>query len=312
MDLSGKLVVITGAANGIGKAIAQKCASFGANCALIDINAENLLEVEQKLQKRYPSLQISAFICDVTSESQFATIVEEIEHSFSTNRIQMLFNNVGVLPLVYVLDGDIKKLRTCMDINLWSMIYGTRLFLPLLLNNDQNEQCFIVNTGSIASIEYSNSMYGITKHAVLAFTETISKELYLLKRSSPQKMKCNIHCACLCPAFVHTQIVENSAKVLDVDLLKYAEKEKGRGLSVEKKKALVASIGISTNEVMDVLFKGLSEKRGVIHTHRDWMKAVVKDRMDSIINGTPHRAKEMKKALRATLIKRRQQKYSKL
>ena len=148
IDLYGDLAVVTGAADGIGKSIAIKLATEGCNVALVDINGAKVKSVTSNLKSLFPSQKFESFICDASNESDIKSLVQSVKTAFNTKSIQLLFNNVGISAVTNtVLSGDINALKKVMDINLWSMIYGTRAFLPLLLKNPTSKQCYIINTG---------------------------------------------------------------------------------------------------------------------------------------------------------------------
>ena len=150
IDLYGDLAVVTGAGDGIGKSIAIKLATEGCNIALVDINKEKVASVTSNLKSLFPSQKFESFVCDASNESDIKSLVNSIQTAFNTKSIQLLFNNVGISAVTNtVLSGDINALKKVMDINVWSMIYGTRAFLPLLLKNPKTKQCYIINTGSI-------------------------------------------------------------------------------------------------------------------------------------------------------------------
>merc|ERR1712154_259077 len=145
--------------------------------ALVDIRKEKVDAVAQSIQSLFPSIKVYAFECDVTDLTAVQALVENVKSSFNTKSIQLLFNNVGVAGISSTLYGDIDKLRKEMDVNLWSMVYGIRSFLPMLLANNAKQQCFVVNTGSIASIESGFIWYSVGKHAVIALSENVRAEL---------------------------------------------------------------------------------------------------------------------------------------
>ena len=316
MDLEGKLAVITGAANGIGKAIAIHFAMNGCKLALVDIDIDSLDKLQQNLRGLFLNTEIHSFVTDVSQRGNITSLVDTIKNKFNTSCIQLLFNNVGLSSLTTnILDGDISNLQKIMDVNVWSIIYGTQLFLPLLLNNDPSIDCYIVNTGSLASIQSADSMYSITKHAVLAISETMERELKFLYRQKYGKdVKCNILVSTLCPGFVkNTNLLQTSADSLDD--LSYGELEREiKKKNVRKRVHAINSsmpnmgifnaAGIEANEVAKCLFKGLRERRTVIHTEMDWAKAAIQDRKESILNGRPNDAKYMKMAIKETIKKR--------
>merc|ERR1712228_312520 len=149
-----------------------------------------------------------------------------------------------------------------MDINVWSMIFGIRAFEPLLAANDANEQCFVINTGSIASVETGFSMYSITKHAVIAFSETLMEEF---KRCHPSL---NISISTLVPGFIKTNLSKSSAKMLN---------ESGSGDGNSKQAMMVKMTQINdpmivANLTLDAMRKNMT----VIPTHFEWHEAAIK------------------------------------
>merc|ERR1712113_1092359 len=172
------------------------------------------------------------------------------------------------------------------------MIYCTRLFLPLLLNNNINNQCYIVNTGSIASIQSGDSFYSVTKHAVIGFSETIMRELkYLYRNKYGKKVQCNINISTLCPAFVkNTEIRNSSAKAMGVDMETFKKYKNEFKKDSKKRKAAVTgdmpsaklflANAILPDEVSKILFDEFilaekDKKKTVIHTHKDWAIAAI-------------------------------------
>eukprot|EP01084_Bolivina_argentea_P201393 344254_1 len=150
-NIKGYIAVVTGAADGIGKGICHKFAKEGCNVALVDINGTKLNEVVNTLKSLHPTLNIAGFECDLSNEKQVYELVNKIQNTFNTNTIQILFNNAGIY-YTELLDGDIQKLRKTMDINFWSMVYTTKAFKSMLIKNKKSKQCFIINTGSMASL----------------------------------------------------------------------------------------------------------------------------------------------------------------
>eukprot|EP01084_Bolivina_argentea_P220551 373766_1 len=298
-SVSGQLAVITGAGDGIGKAIAIKLGFEGCNVALVDIRGDKVNEVATNIQSLFPSIKVYAYQCDVTNINAIQKLVQKIKTSFNTKTIQLLFNNVGIGGIGSTLYGDIIKLRREFDVNLWSMVYGTRLFLPMLLANDPKQQCFIINTGSIASIESGFSWYSVSKHAVIAFSETVREEL---KRMHP---KYNIFVSTLVPAFVNTNIRKNSAMQLG-DSEKWDKFSKAWEKS--KQGQMVKLSEINVNVVADIVYEALKNKKAVIPTHLDWHEAVIKDRMNGLLNCEKDKKSNMRKAVKNRIVKAKQSK----
>eukprot|EP01084_Bolivina_argentea_P282532 483633_1 len=298
--VSGQLAVITGGADGIGKAIAIKLAMEGCNVAIIDINKNKLNETVTALKVLFPTIKIYGFECDMTDENAVKSLTYKIKSSFNTSTIQLLFNNIGMSELSHtILYGNIDKLKLVMNVNLWSMIYSTRTFLPLILANDLNQQCYIMNTGSIASVQEGFNWYAVTKHAVIVFSETIREEL---KRFHPKKYN-QICVSTLVPAFVNTNIRKNSESLLGMS------PSKNRTDQQKKHNKMIQMTRIdNVNEVGNIVYEALRSKKIVIPTHPNWHQAVVKDRMNALLNCKQNTKANMRRAVRARMAKYNQSK----
>ena len=119
---AGKLAVITGGGDGIGKAIAVKLAQSDCHLALVDIR-DTVHDVAANLRSLFPSISVHSFVCDMTNEEAIKSLVDDIKSSFKTESIQMLFNNVGIAGNGATLYRNMHRLKTEMDCNLWSMYY---------------------------------------------------------------------------------------------------------------------------------------------------------------------------------------------
>eukprot|EP01084_Bolivina_argentea_P069675 126722_1 len=304
-SIRGKIAVITGAGDGIGKAIAIKFASEGCSLALIDINSVKINSVCNSLQSLFPTLTIKPFICDMSNEQKVYELVNSIQSTFNTNAIQILVNNVGIAGTgSTVINGNIRNLKKMMDINLWSMIYGTRAFKKMLISNSKDNKCYIINTGSIASIETGFSMYSITKHAVIAFSETIMEEF---KRGYP---KLNILISTLVPGFIDTNLTKSSAKQLgfndkQINGLQKVFQQTKQGKMIKMTRINDPMI------VANLTFEAMKQNKTVIPTHFDWHEAVIKDRMNALLTGKKDNKSLMRKAVRKRMANYKQ-KQSKL
>ena len=129
-NLKDKVVVITGAASGIGKALAQQFAKLGSHLALNDFNEEGLLETVKELQSITSGKVFSASF-DVSKVENFEKFARQIFEEFGC--VDIVINNAGVaLGRVSIEDVSYKDFEWVMNINFWGMVYGTKTFLPLL------------------------------------------------------------------------------------------------------------------------------------------------------------------------------------
>ena len=201
--LKDKVVVITGAASGIGRALALECGRQGARLLLADLNGPGLAEL---------SAQLHAF--GVTSHTQRVDAGSESDIFALAQTCQALFgaadvvvNNAGV-----TLVSSVEKLQTAdahwiMNINFWGVVHGCRAFLPQLRTRPEATLVNISSIFAMVSVP-SQSMYNAAKAAVRGFSDSLREEL----RETPVKVLC-VH-----PGGIRTNIA-NNARLADLSLL---------------------------------------------------------------------------------------------
>lgn len=172
MKFKDKIVVITGASSGIGKASAIKFAEEGAFIVLVGRSKEKLVETEKKLCKF--NVKTLVCPCDVSDKSQVSEMSKTILKKFG--RIDILVNNAGFAVYGKVSDLDIEQIESQMATNYFGMIYCIKNFLPKMLEQNSGH---IVNVASVAG---SFGLPGIasycaTKFAMLGFSEGLKQEL---------------------------------------------------------------------------------------------------------------------------------------
>jgi butyryl-CoA dehydrogenase len=170
--LKQSVAVITGAANGIGRALAARLADEGASLALADINKEELDAVANGLIAK--GCNVSAYTLDVADRQQVESLSGKVIEDFG--RVDWLINNAGV-----ALSGDVEQvsledIEWVMGINFWGTVYGVKYFLPTL---KQQEKAYIVNLSSVFGIiaPPGQAAYTASKFAVRGFTEALRHEL---------------------------------------------------------------------------------------------------------------------------------------
>jgi short-subunit dehydrogenase len=168
LNLKGRTAVVTGAASGIGRAIATSLARRGCNLALADINDEALARTAAEIAA--PGVRISKHHLDVSDRDAVAAFPDQVtaEHA----RVDVLVNNAGVAlagTFEQVSETDFEWL---FGINFWGVVGMTRAFLPLLHHSDDAR---IVNLSSIFGIiaPPGNTAYSASKFAVRGFSESL-------------------------------------------------------------------------------------------------------------------------------------------
>ena len=173
MDFTGKTAIITGAAVGIGRAVAIRLSQAGANLILIDMNREKLKEVEKEL-KVYGN-DVLVFEGDVTDENRIQEIVTKALKKFST--IEILVNNAAIWrDQASFMDVSVEEWKRYIDINIMGTVYFIRAVLPNMLENNYGR---IINVSSVAGV-YGNAKmvhYSTTKGAVNLLTKALAKEV---------------------------------------------------------------------------------------------------------------------------------------
>jgi NAD(P)-dependent dehydrogenase (short-subunit alcohol dehydrogenase family) len=191
-SLHEKVVVITGAGSGIGRALAVEAAKRGAFLALSDWNEVGVKETERlAAAKRSLARKV-----DVRSEKEVAAFADEVARELGGANV--VVNNAGVSVSDFV--GTMKRadFEWLMDINFWGVVRGTEAFLPQLKAKDDSH---LVNISSVFGLigVPSQSAYNASKFAVRGYTESLRQELH----------GTNVHVTCVHPGGVKTNIVRN-------------------------------------------------------------------------------------------------------
>lgn len=170
-DYQGRVVVISGAASGIGRALALQFAAAGARLALSDINSAGLAETLALLPA---GSEARTYPLDVSSREAVFAHAEQVRRDFGA--AHLLINNAGTTLVGSIVHTSIEEYEWQLGINLWGVIYGTKAFLPLMLA--QRDGC-IVNISSVFGLIGFplQSAYNISKFGVRGFTECLWSEL---------------------------------------------------------------------------------------------------------------------------------------
>ena len=182
-----KVVIVTGASSGIGKALAQVFSSAGAKVVLAARNEEKLKAVAETLPNE--NLVVPT---DVSKEADCKNLVEQTIQRFG--KIDVLINNAGISMRALFIDLDLDVLRRVMDINFWGTVYCTKYALPHVLKNHGS----IIGVSSVAGYRGlpGRTGYSSSKFAMHGLLETIRTE----------HLKENLHVLIVCPGFTNTNI----------------------------------------------------------------------------------------------------------
>lgn len=190
IDLSAKVVIVTGASSGIGKAIALEAARRGARVVL----AARRLEVLEEIAKHevFSNAGYLLVPVDVSSEGDCRKLIKQCVDKFG--HIDVLINNAGISMRALFEDVDIKVLHELMNVNFWGTVYCTKFALPYLIASKGS----VVGISSIAGYKGlpGRTAYSASKFAIQGFLECVRIE----------NIKKNLHVLIACPGFTASNI----------------------------------------------------------------------------------------------------------
>jgi short-subunit dehydrogenase len=183
-----KVVIITGASSGIGKALAEKYAAEGWNLVLAARREERLLELKEKLS---PAAVLTVKT-DVTSEADCKNLIDQAVEKFG--QIDVLISNAGISMRALFNQTDLKVMRKLMDVNFWGTVYCTRFAMPFLLKT-KGSLVGVISVGGYIGLP-GRTGYSASKFAVRGFLETIRVE----------NLKTGLHVLVVAPGFTASEI----------------------------------------------------------------------------------------------------------
>lgn len=198
-NFTGKIVVVTGAASGIGRSTALAFAREGAHIATADLQLEALEPVVKEIE----ALGVSCFpyAVNVADEAGMKAFAAAVRVRFGEPHV--LINNAGIGYLGLFLQSDLEHWRRILDVNIMGVVHGCYFFLPMMMAAEGPRH--VINVSSSAGNFPSPSMgaYAASKGAVSIWSESLKMEL----------VDSNVHVTTMCPGVINTPIVRNWAGV---------------------------------------------------------------------------------------------------
>lgn len=188
--MKNKVVIITGASSGIGKALAEEFAREKARIVIAARSAGKLESLRQKLESA--GAEVLAVTMDVSRESDCVALIDETVRRFG--KIDVLINNAGISMRALFKNVSLDVLRQLMDTNFWGAVYCTKYALPHLLESNGS----VVGVSSIAGNKGlpGRTGYSSSKFALQGFLETLRVE----------NLKTGLHVLIACPGFTASNI----------------------------------------------------------------------------------------------------------
>ena len=272
-EFKDKVAVVTGAASGIGRGMAERCAQEGMRVVLADIEQAALHLAEQELHST--GATVLAVLTDVSKAGDVKALAQKTLDTFGA--VHLLFNNAGVGAGSTIWESTLADWEWVLGVNLWGVIHGLRVFVPIMLAQDT--ECHIVNTASAAGLlpYHPVAAYQVTKHAVVA----LSEQLYYSLAQRTAKVKASV----LCPGWVNTRIMD-AGRNRPVELQNpVSDQPVSPALeAVVQSMYQAVEAGMSPTQVAERVFSAIREDEFYILTHPEF-NPVIRTRMENILQG---------------------------
>ncbi len=272
-EVAGKVAVVTGAAAGIGRGMAEAFAAAGMKVVLSDVEEPALTETTRAL--RNDGGEVHAVVTDVSKPDQVQALADESVRRFGA--VDVLCNNAGIgVPTPSTWETSLDDWKWIIEVNLMGVIHGVRSFVPIML--EQGSESHIVNTASMAGLIAGGdiSSYAVTKFGVVA----LSEHLYLELERAGAKTKVSV----LCPGFVATNIMDSERN-------RPADRSDASGTPTDPQSEAFLEWfsgqidkGLEPRDVGDQVLSAIREERFYILTHPEW-NHMIEHRVQTILEG---------------------------
>ena len=270
-ELAGRVAVVTGAASGIGLALAKRAAREGMRVVLADIEEAALASALAEVRAQAPSVEAIAVRTDVSKAESVEALAQAALQAYG--KVHLLFNNAGVGGVrLKAWEASTADWQWVLGVNVWGVIHGVRVFTPILLA--QGEEGHIVNTASVAGFLAmgSTAPYALSKHAVVALSEVLYHDLC--------EVSAQVRASVLCPAWVPTNIW-NAQRNRPQELRERPESEAERATR-EQVRVLLEKGKVTADDVAGLSFDAVREQRFYVLPHPRILKDV-RTRMEDIL-----------------------------
>jgi len=264
-ELSGKVAAVTGAASGLGRAMALAFASEGMDLALADVDEPGLKTTGDLVSSH--GVKTYAMRIDVSKQDQVDDFAARSVAKLKA--VHLVCNNAGVAVSGAAWEASEAEWQWILGVNLWGVVHGVRAFAPRLIAQDEGH---IVNTASLVGVVCGTGSYAVTKHAVVALSESLHHDLR--ERGS------RVGVSVLCPAYVPTAIADSEKNRLP-EISAFGKSKERLAKEAALRKAVAAG-KLSADDVARAVVAAVKENRFYILTHPA-IKAAVRARMEDVL-----------------------------
>jgi len=271
---AGRVAVVTGAASGIGRALAEAFAAAGSAVVVADLDGAEAEAVTSGIRARGGQAEASAVnVADAAAVEQLAATTLE-----RFGRVDVLCNNAGVSTFNLLQDQTLDDWRWVVDVNFWGVVHGLQAFVPIMRR--QGTPGHIVNTASIAGLLSGVAFigpYDATKVAVVSVSETLAQELAM--EQSP------IGVSVLCPSSVDTRVME-SERGRPPELGAEHRTETAESVRLSIRSSFTGPTGLTPAQVATRVLEAIGAREFWIITHPG-ERAAVEARFARILESFP-------------------------
>jgi NAD(P)-dependent dehydrogenase (short-subunit alcohol dehydrogenase family) len=271
--LEGKVAVITGAASGIGRALAQRFAAERMKLALADVEPEPLEAVRSALASA--GAEAIAVPTDVSRSDQLDELARRTFEAFGTAHV--VCNNAGVGLGGRAWEISPADWSWIVGVNMWGVVHGIRSFVPRMVEQGEGH---VVNTASVAGLVSAPGMaaYSATKQAVVAISECLHHDLALATGGT-------VRVSVLCPGWVKTNIADSERNRPPLSGNEPLRSLSARERRIRERTRATVAAGMPPEEVADKVLRAIVEERFWVLTH-PITKGAIEARMRGILDET--------------------------
>jgi len=267
-DLRTKVAVVTGAASGIGRALAGAFAAEGMRLVLADVEASALESAAAALREQ--GAEVHAFVTDVAVAADVERLADQAYAACGA--VDVVCNNAGIAVSGLSWEQSVADWEWILGVNLWGVIHGIRSFVPRMLA--QGTDGHVVNTASVAGLTSNPFMgaYNVTKHGVVTLSETLEKEFRMTNSK--------LHVSVLCPGFVRTGIADSERN--RPQSVQAAAPAPRRAPELEGMVRKAIETGLDPAEVARQVLDAIKAERFYVVTHQELVPAI-RTRCDEVV-----------------------------
>lgn len=198
-NVSGEIVLITGAGSGIGRLLSLKFASLGATVVLWDINQEGLNNTV-RLARENGAGRVHSYVCDCSKRQDVYRVADQVKKEVGD--VSILINNAGIVTGKRFLDSPDSLIEKTMDVNTMAHFWTYKAFLPAMIASNHGHLVSIASAAGLCGVN-SLSDYCASKFAAVGFAESIDMEMRDLRKTG-------VKTTTVCPYLINTGMFDGA------------------------------------------------------------------------------------------------------